>query len=258
MQPERVFAGAQNRTLGHQYTASTYHDNGLDGTPDGKLPGGGWLPLTNAQGSHMITHQYLTRTTAIVSSLMFAALVSGTAAAHCDSMSGPVVKDAQAALAGEKIDPVLKWIGEDDEAAIRDAFEMTLAVRGESEVAKNVADRYFFETLVRIHRATEGEGFTGLKPAGSVDPVIAAADRALEDGNGDQLADEIAAAVREGIQQRFADAYDKRQVAEQSVEQGRDYVQAYVEFTHFVLGVDHLVSSGPSHKHLETAAEVAQ
>lgn len=199
----------------------------------------------------MITTGFVTRATAFLSILLLVALVSSPAAAHCDSMSGPVVKDAQAALAKGKIDPVLKWVGADDEAAIRDAFKMTLAVRGESEAAKNVADRYFFETLVRIHRATEGEGFTGLKPAGSVDPAIAAADRALENGNVDQLADETAAAVRKGIRQRFTDAYDKRQVAGQSVEQGREYVQAYVEFTHFVEGAAHLVSAGPSHKHLE-------
>lgn len=199
----------------------------------------------------MITTGFVTRATAFLSTLLLVALMSSPAAAHCDSMSGPVVKDAQAALAKGKIDPVLKWVGADDEAAIRDAFKMTLAVRSESEAAKNVADQYFFETLVRIHRATEGEGFTGLKPAGSVDPAIAAADRALENGNVDQLADETAAAVREGIRQRFTDAYDKRQVAGQSVEQGREYVQAYVEFTHFVEGVAHLVSAGPSHKHLE-------
>lgn len=88
---------------------------------------------------------------------MLATLVSSAAAAHCDSMSGPVVKDAQAALASEKIDGILKWVNEEDEAVIRDAFEMALAVCGESDVAKNVADTYFFETLVRIHRATEGE-----------------------------------------------------------------------------------------------------
>lgn len=206
----------------------------------------------------MITQPFLARIPVIVSTLMLATLMSSSAAAHCDSMSGPVVKDAQAALASEKIDGVLKWVDEDSETAICNAFEMALAVRGESDVAKDVADTYFFETLVRIHRATEGEGFTGLKPAGSVDPVILAADRALEDGSVDQFADEIAAAVQEGIQQRFADAYEKRQVAEQSVEQGREYVEAYVEFTHFVVSVDHLVSSGPSHKHLETVAEVTE
>jgi len=206
----------------------------------------------------MIYRPLLTRIPVFFSSLMLAAFLSSSAAAHCDSMSGPVVQDAQAALADERIDRVLKWVDEDNEAAIRDAFEMALAVRGESDVARNVADTYFFETLVRIHRATEGEGFTGLKPAGHVDPVIAAADRALEDGNVDQFATETAAAVQEGIQQRFSDAYDKRQVAEQSVEQGREYVKAYVEFTHFVVGVDHLVSTGPSHKHLDAVAEVAQ
>lgn len=169
----------------------------------------------------MITHQFLARTTTIISSLMLTALISSHAAAHCDSMSGPVVKDAQAALTTKKIDPVLKWVGVDDETEIRKAFEMTLAVRGESEVAKKVADNYFFETLVRIHRATEGEGFTGLKPAGSVDPVIAAADRALETGKGKELADETAATVREGVHLRFTDAHSKRQVADQSVAKGR-------------------------------------
>lgn len=203
----------------------------------------------------MIINRFFTRTTVLLATMMLVALVSSPAAAHCDSMSGPVVKDAQVALASGKIDPVLKWVGKDDEAAIRDAFKMTLAVRGESETARNVADQYFFETLVRIHRATEGEAFTGLKPAGSVDPAIAAADRALESGNVDQLADETAAAVREAIQHRFTDAYDKRKMAEQSVERGRQYVQAYVEFTHFVEGVTHLVSSGPSHKHLESVAD---
>lgn len=186
--------------------------------------------------------------------LMLMALLSSSAVAHCDSMSGPVVKDAQTALATGKIDPVLKWVGKADEAAIREAFKMTLAVRGESATAKKVADQYFFETLVRIHRATEGEGFTGLKPAGSVDPAIAAADHALETGNVDKLADDTAASIRDAIRHRFTDAYNKRKVAEQSVEQGRQYVQAYVEFTHFVEGATHLVSVGASHKHLDAAA----
>ncbi|HNP37827.1 MAG TPA: DUF6448 family protein [Woeseiaceae bacterium] len=203
----------------------------------------------------MITHWFLVRTTAFLATLMLVALVSGPAAAHCDSMGGPVVKDAQIAIANGKIDPVLKWVGADDEAEIRDAFQRTLAVRGESDAARYVADQYFFETLVRVHRATEGEGFTGLMPAGSVDPAIAAADRALENGNVEQLADDTAAAIREGIRHRFTDAYAKRKTAEQSVEQGRQYVQAYVEFTHFVEGAAHLVSAGPSHKHLEVVAE---
>src|SRR5690606_11516104 len=144
---------------------------------------------------HMKIHRLLTRTAATLSALMLAGLLSGPASAHCDSMDGPVVKDAQRALADGDVGPVLKWVRAEDEPEIRDAFDLTRSVRGESEAAKSLADRYFFETLVRVHRASEGEAFTGLKPAGSVEPGIAAADRALAEGNADALADRIAAAV---------------------------------------------------------------
>lgn len=203
----------------------------------------------------MTANRILTRTTALVSTLMLMVSVAGQAVAHCDSMDGPVVQDAQRAFSEGTVEPVLKWVGEDDEEAVRNAFEVVLAVRDESEAARNVADQYFFEILVRIHRATEGEGFTGLKPAGSTEPAIAAADRALESGNIDPLADEMAAAVQEAIRHRFAEASALRQTAEKSVEQGREYVAAYVQFTHFVEGVDHLVSRGASHKHRETTDE---
>jgi hypothetical protein len=175
--------------------------------------------------------------------------------AHCDSLDGPVVNDAQKALAEKNVTPVLKWIGAEDEEQIRKAFELTLAVRGQGEAAKTVADRHFFETLVRIHRAGEGEGFTGIKPAGTVDPAIAATDRALADGDTDPLADKLAAAVRAAIKERFAKARAKRQAAESSVEQGREYVQAYVQLTHFVESLDHLISEGASHKHRESKEE---
>src|SRR5690606_29168597 len=116
--------------------------------------------------------------------------------AHCDSMDGPVVADARRALDQKSVDPVLKWIDEKDADVVRQTFEMTLGVRDESEAARTIADRYFFETLVRLHRASEGEGFTGLKPAGSVEPGIAAADRALATGKIEPLADELGEAVR--------------------------------------------------------------
>ena len=203
----------------------------------------------------MKTHQLRARTTGLLATLMLMVSLSSPAMAHCDTMDGPVVKDAQRALADKDVAPVLKWVRAEDEEPIREAFEMTLLVRGESEAAQSLADRYFFETLVRVHRASEGEGFAGLKPAGNVDPAIAAADRALAEGNIDPLADEIAAAVRDALEARFAEAYEKRQVAEDSVEQGREYVAAYVQLTHFAEGVDHLVSNGASPKHRENKEE---
>lgn len=189
---------------------------------------------------------------AMLSMAMIVAIVLSTPAmAHCDSMDGPVVKDAQRALADQDIEPVLKWVREEDEAEVRDAFDKTLSVREKGEAAKEVADRYFFETLVRIHRASEGEGFTGLKPHGAVDPAIAAADRALSEGEIDALADKFAESVRKGIEHRFTHAHTAQQQADSSVEQGREYVEAYVQFTHFVEAVDHLTSHGASVKHRE-------
>ena len=91
----------------------------------------------------MTSHRIRTRTTALLSTMMLAVALSRPVMAHCDSMDGPVVRDAQRALAGKKVDPVLKWVRAEDEEVIRKTFEMTLAVRSESEVAKNVADRYF-------------------------------------------------------------------------------------------------------------------
>lgn len=188
----------------------------------------------------------LLMTTAVLS------LLASPAFAHCDSMDGPVVQDAQRALEAQDVTQVLKWVTGEDENEIRSAFDMTLAVRGESDTAMEIADRYFYETLIRIHRASEGEGFTGLKPAGSVDPAIAAADRALDDGDVKPLAEELASAIRHGTEKRFAEAYEKRQTAENSVEQGREYVEAYVQFTHFAEQAHQLINAGPSHQHRET------
>lgn len=179
--------------------------------------------------------------------------VAGPAMAHCDSLDGPVIADAQKALVLKDVTPVLKWIPANDEAEIRSAFDMALGVRGESATAKTVADNYFFETLVRVHRASEGAGFTGIKPAGSTAPSIAAADRALESGNADALVDQLTTAIRSQVNERFATAHTHRQVAENSVEQGREYVESYVQFTHFVEAVDKLLAEGISHGPGESA-----
>jgi hypothetical protein len=54
---------------------------------------------------------------------------------------------------------------------------MALAVRGESELAKSIADQYFFASRWSKYTAP-AKASLAIKPAGSVDPAIAAADRA--------------------------------------------------------------------------------
>lgn len=155
--------------------------------------------------------------------------------AHCDTMDGPVVTDAQEALSSEDLTPVLKWIQAEDEPAVKDAFEQTLVVRQQSPEARELADRYFFETVVRLHRESEGAPYTGLKPAGTnANPAISAADQALKQGSADALIEQITGAVAEELQRGFAHAHEAKEHADASVEEGRAFVEAYVHFIHLV------------------------
>lgn len=155
--------------------------------------------------------------------------------AHCDTMDGPVVADARKALETKDVTPVLKWVTQDHETEIREAFAKTLRVRAAGSEAKEMADMYFFETLVRIHRAGEGAPYTGLKPSGTeIDPAVLGADKALASGSVDALTKELVQAVADAVRARFAEALKKKQSADQSVEAGREFVEAYIQFTHFV------------------------
>lgn len=155
--------------------------------------------------------------------------------AHCDGLDGPVVKAARRALETGNVNLVLIWIQEQDEEAIREAFKRTIAVRKLSPEAKEMADMYFFETLVRIHRAGEGAPYTGLKPAGrDLGPVIPAADKALEDGSVKALVELLTDCVSDGVLEHFKHASEKEKFNPDDVGEGREFVRAYVEFVHYV------------------------
>lgn len=155
--------------------------------------------------------------------------------AHCDTMDGPVVKAAKKALETGNVNLVLIWVQKKDEAEIRDAFQKTLVVRKSSLEAKELADMYFFETLVRIHRAGEGAPYTGLKPAGlDLGPAIPAADKAIEAGKGEALVKLLTDTLHQGLHPLFQGVLAKKNFNKDDVEAGREYVKAYVEFIHYV------------------------
>ena len=92
---------------------------------------------------------------------------------HCDSMDGPVVTAAREALDKEDVKLVLPYVTASASADVRLAFDKVLRARKAGPDAREVADLYFYETVVRLHRAGEGAPYTGLKPAGlDVGPVI--------------------------------------------------------------------------------------
>ncbi|HQQ76236.1 MAG TPA: DUF6448 family protein [Thermoanaerobaculia bacterium] len=196
------------------------------------------------------------RSAALVAAL--AVLFPGRAAAHCDSVDGPVVTDARAALEKGDVTPVLKWVAPEGEKEIRAAFGRAVAVRKLGPDARELADTSFYETLVRVHRAGEGAPYTGLKPAGSVEPAIAKADAALAAGSADDFARLIAAHAADGLKTRFARVVEAKKHAGESVAKGREYVAAYVDYVHWVEGVVTAVHRGPAaHEgHAAAAAHV--
>lgn len=174
----------------------------------------------------------------LVCALGFAAalLMPAAASAHCDGLDGPVVNAARKALETGNVSFALMWVQERDEPEIKSAFERTMKVRGLGGDARSLADTYFFETLVRVHRAGEGAAYTGLKPAGrDLGPAIPAADKALESGSPDALIALIRTAIDKGIREQFEHALHARHgAAGADVAAGRRFVAAYVPFIHYV------------------------
>jgi uncharacterized protein DUF6448 len=192
-----------------------------------------------------------------LAALAITALFATRATAHCDGMDGPVVKAAQAALDRGDVNLVLIWVGKNDEAEIRRAFDHAVSVRKLSPQAKDLADTFFFETLVRIHRAGEGATFTGLKPAGrDLGPAIPAADQALSSGNIAPLANLLVEQVRTGLLDRYKQAAAVKDFKTQDLDAGREYVEKYITFIHYAEGVFE-AATRPVHGHFPEVAEGA-
>jgi hypothetical protein len=145
---------------------------------------------------------------------------------HCDSLDGPVVNAARRALDEEDVALVLPYVPADAEGEVRDVFGVAVKARTQGPEAGWVADRYLFETVVRLHRAGEGASFTGLKPAGlDVGPVVPVAEAAIKDGSPDRLAAFLADAVRQETYERFADMEAARRHAGEGVAAARTHVE---------------------------------
>jgi hypothetical protein len=162
-------------------------------------------------------------------------LLLAWAIGHCDTLDGPVITLARKALETGNINHVLPWVRPEDEHEIRHAFDHAMSVRKLGPNARELADTHFFETLVRVHRASEGAPYTGLKPAGmDLGPAVPAADKALEDGSVETVVKLLTDAVRAGVHRHFHAAMSRRHFAVDDVAAGRQYVEAYVPYVHYV------------------------
>lgn len=147
---------------------------------------------------------------------------------HCDTMNGPVVKAAKRALQANDVSGILAYVPKQSEKEVIGTFERAAQVMKEGGAeAREVADLYFFETVVRVHRAGEGAAYTGLKPTGLDEgPVIPVAEKAIETDSPDALIDLLCGYVREEVTQRFHHMQHLKEHAGEGVDADRAYVSA--------------------------------
>ena len=172
--------------------------------------------------------------------------LAGSVFAHCDTTSGPVIPEAKAALEKGDVTSILKWVKPDKEAEIKTAFTKAVAVRTNGLEAQELADQYFLETLVRLHRAGEGAPYTGIKDA-PVEPIVALADKALAGGSADEMIAKINGHVAGAIREKFESALEAKKNKDNSVEAGRKFVEAYVTYMHYVEGIHTAVMAAGAH-----------
>lgn len=157
--------------------------------------------------------------------------------AHCDTLDGPVVNAARKALETENVNYVLIWVKPENEDEIKKALKRARDKRKQAKTKeeKNEADMELFETLVKVHREGEGAKYEGIKPAGSVEPEIALADRAVETGELKEVLNRITSEhAKEVVTYLFHQVKEKSGYQVDNVSSGRRFIEAYVRFIHTV------------------------
>ena len=167
--------------------------------------------------------------------------------AHCDSYDGPVIKDAMKALNQNNVQLVLKWIEPQQEKEIISLFDKTYSLKNGDKEVYSIVEKHFLETLVRLHRETEGEPYTGLKPAGSMTPLVAMADNSIAKHDVEEVIHTVTTHLEKVLRERYAKVAELSKTKDNSVVQGRAYVEAYVQYTHTLEAMEHLLHGPISH-----------
>ncbi len=188
---------------------------------------------------------YFGKTAVLLGLMMFAFSVPSYA--HCDSYDGPVIKDAQKALAQQDVSYVLKWIEPKNETEITNLFKKAVQLKSGDAETYSIVEKSFFETLVRLHRETEGEPYTGLKPAGSAEPIVKMADNSIDEKSANDLLNTLGKHIQTVITEKFDKVNALAKVKDHSVAEGRAYVAAYVDYTHTLEALESILAHGAHH-----------
>jgi hypothetical protein len=182
----------------------------------------------------------ITRVAALALTIVLA--LPTMASAHCDTMEGPTVGDAKKAIETNNVNYVLKWVAPENEKEISKVFKRTMKKREKNPELQETADRYFFESVVQIHREGEGATYEGLKEGIPMDEVVFAADKSIEIGNLSPLEGMVPQEKMTELIDLFEKAMSLKDFDVNEVEAGREYIEAYVSFFEFAEGTEEPVA----------------
>jgi hypothetical protein len=198
-------------------------------------------------------------TLAILGTAAFAALMTPTtASAHCDSEKGPVAQAALKALEANNVNLVLPYVQPDAEAELTAAFKHVMQVRKEGGTSKELADRYFLETAIRLHRLGEGASYEGMTHE-AVPASILTADKAMASGSLAPIYKMLDQAIRKSVEEKYHAVVKAREDAARlgTVEAYREQAEAELMFEKFIyelytsasLAQPHAEGQAPAHTH---------
>jgi len=167
--------------------------------------------------------------------------------AHCDRVNGPVATAAKKALQTGDVSHALIWVGESQTKELKSKFKQSLSAYNSGKEAQKIAERYFMETTVRLHREAEGMPYTGLKPAQPSSEDIQVAEKALDSGNLSPATNLLAKEIRQKTKELYQNAMKAKESRHQSVVAGRRWVDAYVKYIVYVHKLYQKIQSGPAH-----------
>ena len=181
--------------------------------------------------------------------ILFAILLFSSQAtfAHCDSYDGPVIKDAVKALKTNDVNLVFKWLKKGQEQEITALFNKTYSLKNGDKEVYEIVEKHFFETLVRLHRETEGEPYTGLKPAGTTKQIIQMTDEAIKEGNVDGFLLKFNKHFEKVVREKYDKVLQLSKIKNNSTEEGRAFVAAYVNYTHTIMAMHDILEHGIEH-----------
>lgn len=172
---------------------------------------------------------------------------AGIAGAHCDSYDGPLIRDALKALNDNNVSLVLKWISPSQEEEITSLFNTTYNLKDGNKEVYAIVEKHFLETLVRLHRQTEGAPFDGLKAAGTTKPITVMSDEAINSGDGEELITALTNHISKVVREKYNAVAVLEKTKNNSPEEGRRYVKAYIDYTHTVEGLHDIIEMKHEH-----------